>query len=155
MLRTDTTRMIQDSVTGARSLKDLESGLLEEEKAGVQVVREFLAKTIFWEPFSQSVLNFGIYNALYFAQTRVNWPSTKSLIRTHTKKRLCLLIRTQESPQSLITSFLKSHCTCEYSGPLLSSSRFGELVGGRSINADTTDKATVTHISPVANQVKT
>jgi hypothetical protein len=66
-----------------------------------------------------------------------------------------LLIRTQESPQSSITSFLKSHCTCKYSGPLLSSSRLGELVGGRSMNADTTDKATVTHISPVANQVKT
>jgi hypothetical protein len=50
MLRTNTGRMIQDSVTGARSLKDLESGLLEEEKAGVQLVREFLAKTIFREP---------------------------------------------------------------------------------------------------------
>jgi hypothetical protein len=64
MLGTSTARMIQDSVTGARSLKESKSDLLEEGKTSVQVLREFLAETTFWETISPSMLIFGICSAL-------------------------------------------------------------------------------------------
>lgn len=64
MLGTSTARMIQDSVTGARSLKESKSDVLGEGKTSVQVLRDFLAETTFWETISPSILIFRICSAL-------------------------------------------------------------------------------------------
>jgi hypothetical protein len=64
MLGTSTARKIQDSVTGARLLKESKSDLLEEGKTSVQVLREILAETTSWETINPSILIFGICSAL-------------------------------------------------------------------------------------------